>query len=87
MNFTPCATHAVSGRWFWGKFPGEDGGDAMDGGVGNLCVLILLNAEYVREVEPGEMLRISKSGLEVHPLQPAKAASILCFRTCILFAA
>jgi amidophosphoribosyltransferase len=28
------------------------------------CAFDLINAEYVREIEPGEMLRISRSGLE-----------------------
>ncbi|HEX8837762.1 MAG TPA: amidophosphoribosyltransferase [Candidatus Acidoferrum sp.] len=28
------------------------------------CAFDLLNAQYVREIEPGEMLRISKSGIE-----------------------
>ena len=37
------------------------------------CAFDLLNAQYVREIEPGEMVRISKSGIEsIHfaPLKP-----------------
>jgi len=36
------------------------------------CAFDLLGAEYVREIEPGEMLRISKSGLESLHFAPQK---------------
>jgi amidophosphoribosyltransferase len=36
------------------------------------CAFDLLNAQYVREVEPGEMVRISKSGLESIHFAPQK---------------
>jgi amidophosphoribosyltransferase len=36
------------------------------------CAFDLLNAEYLREVEPGEMLRISKSGMESIKFSPEK---------------
>ncbi len=36
------------------------------------CALDLLGAEYVREVEPGEMVRISRGGLESIHFAPAK---------------
>jgi len=36
------------------------------------CAFDLLNAHYVREVEPGEMVRISKSGLESIRFSPEK---------------
>ena len=36
------------------------------------CAFDLLNAHYVREVEPGEMVRISKSGLESIRFSPQK---------------
>jgi len=36
------------------------------------CAFDLLNAQYVREVEPGEMVRISKSGLESIRFSPEK---------------
>ena len=36
------------------------------------CAFDLLNAQYVREVEPGEMVRISKSGLESIRFAPEK---------------
>jgi len=36
------------------------------------CAFDLLNAQYVREVEPGEMLRISKSGIESVRFSPEK---------------
>jgi amidophosphoribosyltransferase len=36
------------------------------------CAFDLLNAEYVREVEPGEMLRISKCGMESIKFSPEK---------------
>ena len=36
------------------------------------CAFDLLNAQYVREIEPGEMLRISRSGLESIHFAPEK---------------
>ena len=36
------------------------------------CAFDLLNAQYVREVEPGEMVRISKSGMESIRFSPEK---------------
>src|SRR5215470_3582331 len=36
------------------------------------CAFDLLNAHYVREVEPGEMVRISKSGIESIRFSPEK---------------
>jgi amidophosphoribosyltransferase len=37
------------------------------------CAFDLLNAHYVREVEPGEMVRISRSGIESIRFAPEKA--------------
>jgi amidophosphoribosyltransferase len=37
------------------------------------CAFDLLNAQYVREIEPGEMVRISKSGIESIRFAPEKA--------------
>jgi amidophosphoribosyltransferase len=36
------------------------------------CAFDLLNAQYVREIEPGEMLRISKAGIESIHFAPVK---------------
>ena len=36
------------------------------------CAFDLLNAQYIREVEPGEMVRISKSGIESIRFAPVK---------------
>lgn len=36
------------------------------------CAFDLLNAQYVREIEPGEMVRISKSGIESIHFAPVK---------------
>lgn len=39
------------------------------------CALDLIQADYVREIEPGEMVVISNKGLEsFHPFEPAPAA-------------
>jgi amidophosphoribosyltransferase len=54
-----------------GKIPGEDGNDAWVV-ASETCAFDLLNAQYVREIEPGEMLRISKSGLESIHFSPPK---------------
>ena len=37
------------------------------------CAFDLLNAQYVREIEPGEMVRISRSGIESIRFAPPKA--------------
>ncbi len=54
-----------------GKIPGEDGNDAWVV-ASETCAFDLLNAQYVREIEPGEMLRISKAGLESIHFSPPK---------------
>ncbi len=46
-----------------GKIPGKEGNDSWLV-ASESCAFDLLNAQYVREIEPGEMLRISRSGLE-----------------------
>jgi amidophosphoribosyltransferase len=43
------------------------------------CAFDLLNATYVREIEPGEMLRISKSGLESIHFAPEKPRQFCIF--------
>jgi len=43
------------------------------------CAFDLLNAQYVREIEPGEMLRISKSGLESIRFAPEKPHQFYIF--------
>jgi amidophosphoribosyltransferase len=54
-----------------GKIPGLEGGDAWVV-ASETCAFDLLNAQYVREIEPGEMLRISKAGLESIHFSPPK---------------
>jgi amidophosphoribosyltransferase len=46
-----------------GKIPGKEGHDAWLV-ASETCAFDLLNAQYVREIEPGEMLRISRTGIE-----------------------
>ena len=43
-----------------GRIPGADGNDSWVV-ASETCAFDLLNAQYVREIEPGEMLRISKA--------------------------
>jgi amidophosphoribosyltransferase len=43
------------------------------------CAFDLLNAQYVREIEPGEMLRISRSGLESIHFAPEKPKQFCIF--------
>ena len=43
------------------------------------CAFDLLNAQYVREVEPGEMVRISKGGIESIHFAPEKPAQQCIF--------
>src|SRR5262249_24437114 len=43
------------------------------------CAFDLLGAEYLREVEPGEMVRISRAGIESVRFGPAKAHQYCIF--------
>jgi amidophosphoribosyltransferase len=54
-----------------GRIPGADGNDSWVV-ASETCAFDLLNAQYVREIEPGEMLRISKAGLESIHFSPPK---------------
>ena len=51
------------------------------------CAFDLIDAEYVREIEPGEMVRISRGGVESHPVRAGKAESAVHLRACLFFAA
>ncbi|MBZ5527121.1 MAG: amidophosphoribosyltransferase [Acidobacteriia bacterium] len=54
-----------------GKLPGVNGSDAWVV-ASETCAFDLLNARYVREIEPGEMVRISRSGVESIHFAPPK---------------
>jgi len=43
------------------------------------CAFDLLNAQYIREIEPGEMVRISKSGIESIHFAPEKPHQFCIF--------
>jgi amidophosphoribosyltransferase len=55
-----------------GKLPGANGGADTWLVASETCAFDLLNAQYVREIEPGEMVRISRSGIESIRFAPAK---------------
>src|SRR3974390_3444161 len=46
-----------------GKLTAPDGSDAW-AAASETCAFDLINAHYVRDIEPGEMVRISRAGLE-----------------------
>jgi amidophosphoribosyltransferase len=54
-----------------GKIEGHDG-EISWMVASETCAFDLLNAQYVRDIEPGEMLRISRSGLESIHFSPPK---------------
>ena len=54
-----------------GQLTAPDGSDAWVV-ASETCAFDLLNAHYVREIEPGEMLRISRAGLESIRFSPPK---------------
>ena len=54
-----------------GKIEGHDG-EITWMVASETCAFDLLNAQYVRDVEPGEMLRISRAGLESIHFSPPK---------------
>jgi amidophosphoribosyltransferase len=61
-----------------GKLPAPDGNDAWVV-ASETCAFDLLNAHYVRDVEPGEMLRISRAGLETIHFAPPKPHQFCIF--------
>jgi amidophosphoribosyltransferase len=54
-----------------GKIATRDGSHAW-AVASETCAFDLMNAEYVRDVEPGEMVRISRSGIEAIHFSPPK---------------
>ena len=54
-----------------GKLPNGPRGDAWLV-ASETCAFDLLNAQYVREIEPGEMVRISRAGIESVRFAPEK---------------
>ena len=54
-----------------GKIATRDGSDAW-AVASETCAFDLMNAEYVRDVEPGEMVRISRMGIESIHFSPPK---------------
>lgn len=61
-----------------GKIPSTENGDAWLV-ASETCAFDLLNAQYIREIEPGEMLRISRSGLESIHFSPPKPHQFCIF--------
>jgi amidophosphoribosyltransferase len=61
-----------------GKLTAPDGSEAWTV-ASETCAFDLMNAQYVREVEPGEMLRISKAGLEPIHFSPPKPHQFCIF--------
>jgi len=61
-----------------GKLKAPDGSEAW-AVASETCAFDLINAQYVREVEPGEMLRISKAGLEPIHFSPPKPHQFCIF--------
>jgi amidophosphoribosyltransferase len=55
-----------------GKLPATESAPETWLVASETCAFDLLNAQYVREIEPGEMVRISKSGIESIHFAPQK---------------
>jgi len=61
-----------------GRIPSTENGDAWLV-ASETCAFDLLNAQYVREIQPGEMLRISRAGLESIHFSPPKPHQFCIF--------
>jgi amidophosphoribosyltransferase len=61
-----------------GKIATADGSEAW-AVASETCAFDLMNAEYVRDIEPGEMLRISRSGIESIRFSPPKQHQFCIF--------
>jgi len=59
MNSMPSVTRAVFARWSSAGCPLQMSPGKHGWSLPKTCAFDLLNAQYVREVEPGEMVRIS----------------------------
>jgi amidophosphoribosyltransferase len=62
-----------------GKLPATDNSPEAWMVASETCAFDLLNAKYVREIEPGEMVRISKSGIESIRFAPPKPHQFCIF--------
>jgi amidophosphoribosyltransferase len=63
-GFRPLALGRIDGTWVAGS---------------ETCAFDLIDAEYVRDVEPGEMVRISRSGIESIRFAPEKPRQYCIF--------
>jgi amidophosphoribosyltransferase len=61
-----------------GKIATVDGSEAW-AVASETCAFDLMNAEYVRDIEPGEMLRISRAGIESIRFSPPKPHQFCIF--------
>jgi amidophosphoribosyltransferase len=61
-----------------GKLTAPDGNDAWVV-ASETCAFDLMNAQYIRDVEPGEMVRISRAGLETIHFSPPKPHQFCIF--------
>jgi amidophosphoribosyltransferase len=61
-----------------GKIATLDGSEAW-AVASETCAFDLMNAEYVRDIEPGEMLRISRAGIESIRFSPPKPHQFCIF--------
>jgi amidophosphoribosyltransferase len=61
-----------------GKLTAPDGADCW-AVASETCAFDLMNAQYVRDVEPGEMVRISRAGLESIHFSPPKSHQFCIF--------
>jgi amidophosphoribosyltransferase len=61
-----------------GKLTAADGADCWTV-ASETCAFDLINAQYVRDVQPGEMVRISRAGLESVHFSPSKPHQFCIF--------
>jgi amidophosphoribosyltransferase len=61
-----------------GKISGPDGAETWLV-ASETCAFDLMNGQYVRDIEPGEMIRISKSGIESIRFSPPKQHQFCVF--------
>ena len=71
-GFRPLALGQLDGAWIVAS---------------ETCAFDLIGATYVRDVEPGEMLRITRSGNRIAAFRAGKAAAAMHFRACLFRAA
>ena len=86
LFLTPDALVAARDPWGFRPLVHRPAGGRAPSSASETCALDLIDAEYVRDVEPGELVVIDRDGLRSFQPVPARAASRQCVFEHVYFA-